>query len=136
MNQTVSYNKDPNFLDNCSPFELTAMVKVAFMNLDYEFIKTLVEFGADINLPVNSGAFPIWCDSIRYEHADVCKMFLDLGANPNCRTSQFGYTPLHLAYEYNNPEIIDILLKHGADPDVRSQDGLKPSDLKIYQLGW
>jgi len=47
---------------------------------------------------------------------------LDVG-----RTSD-GATPLHLAYWNRNPELIEILLEAGADPEIHTKDGRKPHE--------
>lgn len=40
-----------------------------------------------------------------------------------------GNTPLHLAYKFNIPEFISILLKNGADNNILNNDNKKPSDI-------
>ena len=34
---------------------------------------------------------------------------------------QDGYTPLYLASEEDHPEVVDILLKNGADPNLATE---------------
>ncbi|XP_033632864.1 poly [ADP-ribose] polymerase tankyrase-1-like [Asterias rubens] len=47
--------------------------------------------------------------------------------NINCRDSQGrNSTPLHLAAGYNNVEVADYLLEHGADVNARDKGGLIP----------
>ena len=44
-----------------------------------------------------------------------------------------GYTALHYVAEQANVDIIELLLKHGADPDKRNQNGLRGLDLAVKQ---
>ncbi|UYV66639.1 TNKS2, partial [Cordylochernes scorpioides] len=47
--------------------------------------------------------------------------------NINCRDSQGrNSTPLHLAAGYNNIEVVEFLLEHGADVNVQDKGGLIP----------
>ena len=47
-----------------------------------------------------------------------------------------GYTPLHWAanVDFGNTAMLELLLRAGANPSVRSKEGLRPFDLAImYQ---
>jgi uncharacterized protein len=47
-----------------------------------------------------------------------------LGADPSIGNRSYGYgTPLHLAALWGHVEIVELLLKHGADPSLKSKDG-------------
>jgi len=37
---------------------------------------------------------------------------------------EHGYTPLHTACQFGRKEIVELLLRHGADPDARTQGDL------------
>src|SRR5439155_20536570 len=52
--------------------------------------------------------------------ADAVNALLDKGANANAQETEWGQTPLVFAAEYDRPEAIRALLKHGADPKVHS----------------
>ncbi len=127
---------DSDHLETLTPQELVAHISHAFCNLDMKMIRTLVtKFGADVNLPKNEqDTFPFWCEAIRYENATMCDLFLALGANPNSKTHRNGYTPLHLAYEYYNEDVIEVLLKYGANPLIESMEGLRPIDMPKYRF--
>ena len=51
--------------------------------------------------------------------------------NPNQREDDAGLTPLHYACQTKNPEMIQLLLDHGADPSQCTDDGVFPLDLQI-----
>jgi hypothetical protein len=53
---------------------------------------------------------------------------LELGASPNFIDS-LGYTPLTRAISQSDPEMAEILLKHGADVRMRDQRGGTPLEL-------
>ncbi len=40
-----------------------------------------------------------------------------------------GKTPLHLAVERNEPQIVKLLLKYGANPEIKDKKGLTPEQL-------
>ncbi|XP_065363161.1 uncharacterized protein LOC135956555 [Calliphora vicina] len=56
---------------------------------------------------------------------DVTKRFLDMGADPNCR-SEDNMTPLHVAAMYGKEEIVRLLLQHGAELEVYDDDRKTP----------
>ncbi|KAK2720578.1 hypothetical protein QYM36_004454 [Artemia franciscana] len=52
---------------------------------------------------------------------DILKQLLDGNAAINVRDS-FGYTPLHYACMCNRPDCVSLLLKYGANPQIRRQE--------------
>jgi len=50
------------------------------------------------------------------------------GADPNAR-SQSGSTPLHTVGFTGDRASLDLLLKHGADPAIRDNDGKSAADI-------
>lgn len=81
----------------------------------------------DAGVPVNSrqtgtGWTPL-ISAIRAGRADVAKLLLDRGANPNVAGST-GYTPLMAATQMRNVGMIRTLLLQGANPDKATPKGL------------
>ncbi|KAG1365466.1 Regulatory protein NPR5 [Cocos nucifera] len=61
---------------------------------------------------------------------EVVKDLLELGvADVNCQAVPVGKTPLHIAAEMVNPDMVSVLLDHHADPNVRTIDGVSPLDV-------
>ena len=42
---------------------------------------------------------------------------------------QNGFTPLHYAADFGQLEVVQLLLRHGADKELKSKDGNKPVDI-------
>jgi ankyrin repeat protein len=63
-------------------------------------------------------------------HADVVRVLLDRGADPNA-TSRSGNTALHIATMRGWTQVIELLAEHGAALDVRNARGRTPLDLAL-----
>uniref|UniRef100_A0ABD2X4H5 Uncharacterized protein n=1 Tax=Trichogramma kaykai TaxID=54128 RepID=A0ABD2X4H5_9HYME len=60
---------------------------------------------------------------------DVVEKFLELGrVDPNLLVTTTGSSPLHVTLESDHvdPKIVEILLRHGANPNVANRAGLTP----------
>jgi uncharacterized protein len=60
--------------------------------------------------------------------AEIVKMLLDAGADPNARQER-GFVPLHSAVANGNVPVVELLLKHGARPDAKADDGKTAGDM-------
>jgi ankyrin repeat protein len=81
-----------------------------------ELIRLLLDHGADPNLEnweYDSALMKAISD------ADIVHLLLERGADPNF--GSYNYMPIHGAS--GNPEILEDLLNHGADPDGKDPDG-------------
>lgn len=99
----------------------TILCAASMMN-KYEAAKVLIDNGADLQdncliLAVANG------------NANVVKLFLDKGKNADTIANQNDDRLLHIAIRANYIEVTDILLKNGANKDIKNKDGLTPSDL-------
>ncbi|XP_017772298.1 PREDICTED: tankyrase [Nicrophorus vespilloides] len=111
----------------------------------YEIVKLLLKHGADPGKKNRDGATPL--DLVRDGDQDVADMLRGNAAlldaakkgnllrvqrlvtadNINCRDAQGrNSTPLHLAAGYNNVEVAEFLLDHGADVNAQDKGGLIP----------
>jgi uncharacterized protein len=92
-----------------------------------DFIRTLLELGADPNAPVDDGFPPLIAalttlrrapgSTPRTDVDEVLRLLLAHGANPNERGIN-DYTPLHMAVDVEYRLGIQILLDGGADPSL------------------
>jgi uncharacterized protein len=94
------------------------------------FIRTLLQIGADPNIPVDDGFPPLiaalTCSrevpgaTRRTDVDSILRLLLSFGADPNQRGIN-DYTPLHMAVAERNPLAVQILLDGGADPELRTR---------------
>jgi ankyrin repeat protein len=71
-----------------------------------------------------------------WQPTNVLARWIESGANVNAsNTAQYGRTPLLTAVtsEAEGPETLQLLLDHGADPNVRTTEGESPLDWAIYK---
>ena len=77
------------------------------MNGRYPHVNTLIEAGADVNVPDAAGNTPLGYDS-------WVKMLIDAGADVNS-VGEFGHTPVIAATLHEHIICLEILSKSGAD---------------------
>jgi uncharacterized protein len=92
-------------------------------------VKALIAAGADVNAAAKNGL------KVAALHAavaggklDIVQAVLEAGADPNAQ-QQAGFRPIHEAGTKANRALAELLLKHGADPTLTSDDGKNAIDL-------
>ena len=92
-----------------------------------ETIDLLVRHGASID-PVTEDETP-FLSAIKWSHFAAAERLLHHGANVNFQDSK-GVTALHLVLKKDSaPPHVAMLMRHGADPTIKSKDGKSPLDL-------
>lgn len=94
----------------------------AIFGANYEMVALLLSYGANVNCndAINRPSLLYACSS---DHLDIIKLLLDKGANPNLAEKPTGYTSIHVAAFAKNIAVAELLLTHGADPNIKGQDG-------------
>ena len=92
----------------------------AARNGSVESVKRLLEGGAGPNDSLSDGMSALVL-AAHSGHGDVGIALLESGANPN--NIGIGYTALHAAVLRSQLRLVEALLTHGADPNVRMTRG-------------
>ena len=82
------------------------------------FVKTLIDQGADVNLGDNYKRTPIM-NAISSENIEVIKLLIESGANLNAK-DYAGFTPLMFT---SSPKIVEMLIDKGADVNLKNNEG-------------
>ena len=102
---------------------------VAVKRGDMEKVRSLLSEGANANSKDHAGWRPIHESMREGDNAlRIIRLLVDHGADINAQ-SDSGNTALHDAAAYMTHEIIEYLVKSGADPSVTNLDGKSPLDI-------
>ena len=112
------------------PLVIGACLEYAIYHSPLPFIRTLLEIGAAPN-PQDHAGFPPLLAALscsrpqpgapgRPDVTDILTLLLAFGADPNQRGIN-DYTPLHMAVSERNMPAVQLLLKAGADPRLRTR---------------
>ncbi|MEZ0260177.1 MAG: ankyrin repeat domain-containing protein [Alphaproteobacteria bacterium] len=90
-----------------------------------DIIERMLEKGVDINQTDCHGSNCLTGVGLQKEY-EFSGWLLEKGADPNFMNKKFGYTPLHIACQHDNPAATKWLADVGARLDVTNSDGLTP----------
>jgi ankyrin repeat protein len=94
-------------------------------------LAALMRAGANVNERDEDGMTPVmWAANRGYQ--DVLQILLDYGADINAQDSRETKTALMWAAP-ERLHIVEYLLSNGADPKIRTKDGLKASEEALQQ---
>jgi len=94
-----------------------------------EIIDFLLSKGANPNLKVNSFMTPLSA-AITLGKAEVVELMLSYGADINSHTGEF--TPLLMAAQACNVELVELFLVNGANPKAKSKSGMSGAALAKF----
>jgi ankyrin repeat protein len=122
---------DPKIIPNGPmPLEIGSCLEYAIYHSPLAFIRTLLEIGADPN-PVDHAGFPPLIAALscsqprpgspgRGDVIEIVELLLSFGADPDQRGIN-DYTALHMAVSEQNLRAVEVLLKGGANPHVKTR---------------
>jgi len=105
----------------------TPLISAASNTRNTDHIQLLLDLGADVNASNKYGKTAI-LNSVNHNMCiDTVAVLLEAGADPNVwatgHIDPTNLTPLMIALSrHNNPELIQLLIKHGADPDIQVEN--------------
>jgi uncharacterized protein len=125
---TALLGDEPSLVNAYSGDGFTALHFAAFFGR-YEAAALLIERGAEVDAFGRGWMTGTAMHSaVSRLHADVVRILLDAGANPNVRQSA-GWTPLHAAAMNGDLTSVELLLASGADPTATNEEGRSVIDL-------
>jgi ankyrin repeat protein len=105
-------------VDATSKSGFTSLV-FATIKGDAPSVKALLKAGADPNYTLPSGSKPLMV-ALSNGRSDAAMALLEGGASVTARDEKTGNTPLHLAAQQGNVNLVKALLAKKADPNART----------------
>ena len=129
VRQLLRASADPSIADDQQGW--TPLHCNAFCNSEPDCVaiaQLLLEHGARVDAREPSNGETSLHFAVRAAKSlDLTKLLLESDAEVNARTSA-GDTPLQFAVSGGEAKLADLLLDHGADPELRNDTGFRPID--------
>ena len=108
-----------------SAAQSAARLSIASMRGDTARVSTLLAEGVAVNAPQGDGTTALHWAAYR-DDVDMARALIAAGADIDARTRLVGYTPLFMASENGNREMIGLLLDAGSDASATTTTGTTP----------
>jgi len=101
----------------------TPMLNVAIRADNFDFVKKIVELGADINIASNDRGYTAVMDAVWRGNEEITEYLIKKGADLNT-ISKEGQSNLVLAVGADRINICKLLVENGSNPDVKDMMGM------------
>jgi ankyrin repeat protein len=99
-----------------------------------EVVDCLIKPGANVNVLDSNGVTPLSC-SVHKDQNGAAINLIQSGSDVNlCRVGPLRQTIVHVAAHYGNLQIMDCLIKAGANVNVQCSDGLHPLSGQLLMI--
>lgn len=115
----LDYDADVNGQSSWDTMSRTPLARAAAGG-DLAIVNKLLEKGAEADLVGTNSQSPLYL-AVYEEHPEVAYLLLDKSVDVNKAVESTKWTPLHAAYD--NKELVERLLKEGANIDALSDSG-------------
>jgi ankyrin repeat protein len=99
---------------------------------DIDLIREILKTNPDRNARDSFGGAALH-DAMFQKNIEVVLLLIENGYDINAIGPANGYTPLHDAVMTNNAAAAQILLKYGANKNIKGKDGLTPLEKAIKE---
>lgn len=113
--------------DMDEPDEIPLLFYVIMNGVTLEAIKMLIEAGMPIDTYTREGVGALDI-AIKYKRSDIVKLCKEHGISLTDTKRKSGMTPIMLAAGFNDKEMVEFLLKEGANPLERDNYGMNALD--------
>lgn len=111
---------DVNYLE-----ERLSAIHVAACKGETKIARLLIESKCDVNARNRKGVSPLHC-AVANGHREVVSLLLTAHARVNVKGQTSDRTPLFMAGEMGDVEVVKMLLSHGAKLNLTDQFGMTP----------
>ncbi|KAF3063839.1 Serine/threonine-protein phosphatase 6 regulatory ankyrin repeat subunit B [Daldinia childiae] len=125
----LEFSPELDFQDRQGDTALNCLVKTT----PVLSVRLLLNAGADPEIPNDEDLTPIF-HAIQMQNFDVAQFLIKKGVSINFSAGEIG-GPIHLACKENSLDLIDVLIKHGADVDLMA-DGFVGTPLQSAFSHW
>ena len=95
---------------------------------DTKAVEQLLRQGEDPDSRDELGMTALHC-AAKKGYTSIVALLIGYNASVDARAMSWkGEAPIHYAVKYGQAVVLEMLLKHGADPNIRTQDGKRPMD--------
>lgn len=109
------------------PDEIPLLFYAIMHGASLEAIEMMIEAGMPIDTYTREGIGALDI-AIKYKRSDIVKLCKEHGISLTTTKRKSGMTPIMLAAGFNDKEMVEFLLKEGADPSERDKHGMNAMD--------